>query len=158
MDINVGSKPKNQLPNANSINTEVQEEVAIISRKVKLMENSIAALRASLQSLEQNYVKHAKESTRDIKSLEEENDELKETMRQVKDTMKKVLEDFENAAQKSEVDVIKQYLDLWNPVKFTTPEQVKRIVVDILEEQLDRKIEENNKNQHIYNSKSAEED
>ena len=151
MDITVGSKPKVQVPAAQQ-NSELLQEVTTISRKVKLIENSISSFRASLQSIEQNFVKHTKESTRDIKTLEEENDELKEQFRQIKDTMKKILEDFEDAAQKTEVDTIKQYLDLWNPVKFTTPEQVRKLAADVFEEQFERIQQKDNREN--YNNRS----
>lgn len=104
------------------------EEISGITRRLKLLENSVNNLRNSNDNLEKNSIDQQKENRRDIKLLEEENTELKDTIRLLKNTLKKIADDMGNVARADEVKVIKKYLDLWNPVKFTTPEMVTRIV------------------------------
>lgn len=149
MEINLGSpKPQQNLNNQPSSAPQKQgmfssgknvpqisqndkrfdEEISTISRRLKLLENSLSNLRKTTENLEKNTVEQQKENRRDIKILEEENAELKETIRTLKNTLKKIADDMANVARSDEVKVIKKYLDLWNPVKFTTPDMVTRIV------------------------------
>jgi len=146
MDINFGSNknlnqvakvkqnPKNiQIQNTSNF-TRIDDEVSSISRRLKLLENNVSSIRNSLENLEKNQIDSFKEVRRDVKVLEDENDELKKLTRTLKTTIKKMIDDFQNVAMASDVKVIQNYLDLWNPVKFATPEMVKRIVRDELEE------------------------
>lgn len=112
-------------------NDHVLEEIGVLNRRLKIIENSLSNLRVSVQSLEKNFVDTSKDSKRDIKTLEEENNEFKDGLRSVKDTLKKIVDDMGDTARAEEVKVIQAYLDLWNPVKFVTAQQVKRIASDV---------------------------
>ncbi len=125
------------------------EELSLITRRMKLLENTVNSLRNSSLNMEKNFVENNKDVKIILKTLEEENQELKETVRTLKTILKKIANDMENVARDDEVKVIKKYLDLWNPVKFTTPEQVKRIIRDeistnsIKKENTFKKLEDN---------------
>ncbi|MGM5483419.1 MAG: hypothetical protein ACQER9_00710 [Nanobdellota archaeon] len=132
MDINFGQQGSQK--NAQNNNQEsALEEIAVLSKRIKLIENSLRGIKNSLENLENNFVTLNKDARRDIKSLEEENDELKNTIWNLKENMKKMSKDFQNVASQDDFKVMQKYLDFWNPVKFTTPQMVKRIVKDELE-------------------------
>lgn len=130
MDINFGQQGTQKNSQQNSQNENAFEEIAVLSKRIKLLENSIRGMKNSLENLENNFVTLNKDMRRDIKSLEGENDELKDTIWNLKTNMKKISKDFQNVASQDELRVMQKYLDFWNPVKFATPQMVKRIVQD----------------------------
>jgi len=110
---------------------QILEEIGQITRRVKLLEGTIDTLRGTIKLLEQNFIREQKESRRDIKVLEEENTELRETVRATKEMMKLMVQDVRNLANKEDVEIIKKYLDMWNPVYFITREQVEKMLQEV---------------------------
>jgi predicted nucleic acid-binding Zn-ribbon protein len=110
----------------NEPDPRILDEIGQVTRRVKLLESTIETLRSTIQSLEQNFVREQKESRRDIKVLEEENNELKDSVRTTRDTMKLIVQDIRDLANKQDVEIIKRYLDMWNPVHFITREQMEK--------------------------------
>jgi predicted nucleic acid-binding Zn-ribbon protein len=101
-------------------------EIGQVTRRVKLLESTIDTMRGTIKLLEQNFIREQKESRRDIKVLEEENSELRDIVRSTKETMKLMVQDVRGLANKEDVEVIKKYLEMWNPVNFITREQVDK--------------------------------
>jgi predicted nucleic acid-binding Zn-ribbon protein len=87
----------------NEPDPRILDEIGQVTRRVKLLESTIETLRSTIQSLEQNFVREQKESRRDIKVLEEENNELKDSVRTTRDTMKLIVQDIRDLANKQDV-------------------------------------------------------
>lgn len=109
----------------------VMEEISQVHRRLKLLETTISNMRSKLQNVENNEVETSRDNRRDIKTLEEENDELKANIRELKEHLRLMMHGLQDAAKSEEVKVIKGYLDLWNPVKFVTMNQSRRIAKDV---------------------------
>lgn len=107
---------------------QLLSEIGQVTRRVKLLEGTIDTLRGTLKVLEQNFLREQKENRRDIKVIEEENNELRDTVRATKETMKLMVQDVRNLANKEDVEVIKKYLEMWNPVNFITREQTEKML------------------------------
>lgn len=119
---------------------EIFEELSSVIRRVKILENASTNAHESLQTIEKNQLDIQKELRRDIKILEQENDELKTQVNDLKNAIKMIISDLQDAARSEDVKVIQNYLNLWNPVQFVTPNQVKKIIIDVLkEEQYDKR-------------------
>jgi len=112
----------------------VLENMSEINRRLKLLETSLRTLRSKVETLEKNQIENNKDNRRDIRTLEQENDEIHTNMREVKDHVKLIATEMQNAAKEEDLKVIKNYLNLWNPVKFTSQNQVKKIAKDVFEE------------------------
>ena len=111
----------------------IMEEISQVHRRLKLLETTISNMRSKLQNLENNEVETSRDSRRDIKALEEENDELKSNVRELKEHLRLVMHELQDAAKDEEVKVIKGYLDLWNPVNFVTMNQSRKIAKDVFD-------------------------
>ena len=112
---------------------QIMEEVSQIHRRLKLLETTISNMRSKLQNLENNEVETSRDSRRDIKTLEEENDELKSSLRELKEHMRLMMHELQDSAKAQDVKVIKGYLDLWNPVNFVTQNQSRKIAKDVFD-------------------------
>ena len=128
--LNAISGKKNGL---NSPNPKVLEEISQVNRRLKLVETSLRTMRSKVDSIERNQIENNKDNRRDIKTLEQENDELHSTLREIKQNMKIMAVEMQGAAKSEEVKVIQNYLDLWNPVKFVSPTQAKKLASDVFD-------------------------
>lgn len=118
---------------------DVMESISGIFRRLKMLENNVSTMKATLQNLERNQLDTSRELQRDIKTLEAENDEEKIAIRDLKNTLKLVISELQGAAKSEDVKILQKYLNLWSPVQFVTASQVKKIVTDVLEEQKNAK-------------------
>lgn len=63
-----------------------------------------------------------------IKTAQEDIMRVKQRVQNVEDTLLKITKEFRMVARKEDIDVIKRYVELWDPVKFVTLEQVERMI------------------------------
>jgi|TARA_Y100000310_G_scaffold335371_1_gene417256 hypothetical protein len=99
-----------------------------LSRRVKVLEESINNLRRKILVNEQNDLNRNKKLLSEQKSTLEEINELKKEIENMKRIMKEFISELRTSAKKEEVDVLKKYVDLWDPIKFVTEEVVERII------------------------------
>ena len=68
----------------------------------------------------------------DIKSANSEIDELRHKLESTKEKVITIIKELRLTARKNDVDVMKRYIELWNPVKFVTEDQAEKIAREIL--------------------------
>ena len=111
--------------------TEVQsstDQINNINARVRLSEERMVDLRKHLQLVETNMLALQKKTASDAKNLNSEVSTLKRQVAQVEDRITTLLKELTLLAQKEDVDILKKYIELWNPVKFVTVEQVERMI------------------------------
>ncbi|HLF55015.1 MAG TPA: hypothetical protein VI612_04815 [Candidatus Nanoarchaeia archaeon] len=104
------------------------EQLNTIMARVRVSEERYGELRKKLLLVEQNMLGNHKKAMSEIKSLQAEINEVKRTMLAVEDRIITVIKEIRLTARKEDVDVLKRYLELWDPVKFITSEQVEKII------------------------------
>ncbi len=104
------------------------EQLNTIMARVRVSEERYGELRKKLLLVEQNMLGNHKKAMSEIKSLQSEINEVKRTMLAVEDRIITVIKEIRLTARKEDVDVLKRYLELWDPVKFITSEQVEKII------------------------------
>jgi len=75
-----------------------------------------------------------KEISEDIKKINSEVRQLKKDFDDVKESIKLLVGELHSMAKKEDVDVIKKYLDLWNPMNFVTSKELDKAVKRIISE------------------------
>ena len=50
-----------------------------------------------------------------------------------------IIKELRLTARKSDIDVMKRYIELWNPVKFVTADYAEKIAREVAEERLAKK-------------------
>ncbi len=104
------------------------EQVNMMAARVRIGEERYSELRKKLLVVEQNMLSNQKKFVTEIKSLQTEMNEFKRTIQAVEDKIITIIKELRLTARKEDIDVMKRYLDLWNPVKFITSQQVERII------------------------------
>ena len=125
-----GSKPP-PLPTKDiqNLTTEVADSV----RRVRVMEERYNNLRKKVQLIEQDMIEFKKKVLVETKTFLSEVDEIKDTVHKFQDKMDMMIKELRLTARKEDVEIIKKYLDYWEPIKFITIEQCEKMIKEFME-------------------------
>jgi hypothetical protein len=104
------------------------EQVNLMSARMRVGEERYSELRKNSLVVEQNMLTNHKKAMNEIKSLQSDISELKRSITAIEDKIITIIKELRLTARKEDIDVMKRYLDLWDPVKFITNDQVEKIV------------------------------
>lgn len=127
-----GPKPSSQ-PSFDP--SELREDVNSISSRLRIGEERFSELRKKLSFIEQQTLANQKKVLGEIKLLSGELTEVKRTMGEMQNKIILVIKELQLTARRQDVDVLRKYLDLWEPVKFVTANQVEKIIDEKLADQ-----------------------
>ncbi len=111
----------------------ISSELSLANRRVRVLEERYANLRRKSQVTEQNMLTTNKKFMADIKTLTTEMNEIKKEIEIIKNTLTQIIEELKKCAKKEEVKMLEKYVNLWEPIKFVTHDEVEKIVQDIIE-------------------------
>lgn len=97
-------------------------------RRLRMIENRYDNMRRKLQFLEQNMLEQHKKLNTELKTTNMDVVEIKRGFLELQNRMRMLIKEVQLRADKEDVEVIKKYLDFWEPVKFVTREQVEEIL------------------------------
>ena len=111
---------------------QLSNEINNISRRLRVLEERYINLRTKTQVTDQNMLLNNKKIMTQINMLSDETKEVKREMKEVKDTLKLIIKELRETVKKEEVNVLKKYIDLWDPVNFVTrpalEKEIKKII------------------------------
>ena len=116
----MGSKKASTLPGGKAPGGDYdpKEDLNSLDRRLKMMEERHTNLRSKLKVTEQNMLQKNKTFFGEIKALNVEMTEVKKEINEIKDKMIALIKELESFAKKENVDILKKYIDLWNPINF----------------------------------------
>ena len=109
------------------------DDMNTLSRRLRLLEEGFTNLRRFLQVTEENIVAKNKHYSAEIKTVASDITEIRKEVQEVRDKMVLVIKELQSTARKEEVKVLEKYINLWNPVKFVTQNEVEQIINEVLE-------------------------
>jgi len=104
------------------------DRIAELATRLRLNEQRTGELRKQLSFVEQNMISNHRAAMSQIKTAQEDLVRIKQRIQNIEDTLLKITKEFRMVARKEDVDIIKRYVDLWDPVKFVTLDQVERMI------------------------------
>jgi hypothetical protein len=113
--------------------SEVQQDINSLSTRLRIGEERYNDLRRQLQFIEQQSMSNQKKAMGELKMLNGEVTEVKHSISELQNRMILLIKELQLMAKKSDVDVLRKYLDFWEPVKFVNAGQVEKIVKDEIE-------------------------
>ena len=126
--INFGRAPKETI-DFNGITSDVKT----LSRRLRLMEQGVTNLRRFFQVTEENIIAKNKHFSAEIKTLSSDIIEIRKEMQDLKDKLIMVIRELQTFSRKEEVKVLEKYINLWNPIRFVSQNEVEQIINEILE-------------------------
>lgn len=108
--------------------SEVKGDINNLERRLRVLEEGFTNIRRSLQVAEQNMLSKNKTFSTEIRTLTSDINEIRKEISDIKEKVLMVLKELESAAKINEVKVLEKYINLWNPVKFVTQNEVEQII------------------------------
>jgi len=118
-----------EAPDFSGITTDVNT----LSRRLRLLEEGFTNLRRFFQVTEENMIAKNKHFSAEIKTLTSDINEIRKEIQEIKDKLLLVIRELQTVARKEEVKVLERYINLWNPIKFVTQNEVEQIINEVLE-------------------------
>lgn len=116
-------------------NTEVVSQVNSLGRRLRMVEESLSASRKKADLDEQNNLNSFRKNATELQAMSEEIRELRLQLKSFKEDMIKIIRELQGTAKKEDVTRIEKYVDLWEPSKFVTQNEVHKIVDFVVEQQ-----------------------
>ena len=89
--------------------------------------------------LEQNIIGYNKRAVTDLKAINSELLEVKTQVDELNEKIGVIAKELQTLAKKEDVDILRKYLDLWEPVNFVTQAGVDKAVQRALEDKTEKK-------------------
>ncbi|MBI4151317.1 hypothetical protein HY492_04275 [Candidatus Woesearchaeota archaeon] len=122
--------------------TSVQQDIAVLSTRLRVAEERYADLRRKLQLIEQNMLMHQKKAVLEAKNVSADVMEIKRTVRAMEDKVIMAIKELQLTARKEDVDVLKRYVELWDPIRFVSYDQAEKLIDEKLGKHTDELHEE----------------
>jgi|TARA_Y100000310_G_scaffold344685_1_gene458799 hypothetical protein len=111
----------------------LREDMGNLSRRLRILEESFTNLRRAQQLTDQNMLAKNKLFTTEIRTMVSDIKEIKKEIAEIKEKILDLVKELQTSAKKDQVKVLEKYINLWNPVKFVTQNEVEQIVKEMLE-------------------------
>ncbi len=132
-DIFAAGKKPAQAPDASSY---LRRGLGDVERRLRTLEERFSNLERRSQVTEENMLSSDKKLRADIKMINDELSEIKSQLADILDKIKAIVRELQGFAKLEDVDVIRKYLNLIEPLDFVTQNEVKRIVQEAVDEAL----------------------
>ena len=109
-------------------------DVASLQTRVRLSEEKSSNLNSKLELLENNFVTSNKKRNDSIRELQADMLEMKHELEELKQKMVLIIRELKLTAGKDELNALTRYLDLWNPARFATREEVQKMIEEHLQQ------------------------
>ena len=113
----------------------IMEQINTVSRRLRVLEERYSNLDKRIQVSDQNMLSSHKSINTELKATVAEVNELKKEISSMKDTVKLVIQELKRCSKREDVKVLEKYINLWEPVKFVTRNQVEDLIREILKKQ-----------------------
>lgn len=131
-----GRAQQPEAPDFSGVTTDMNS----LSRRLRLLEEGFTNLRRFFQVTEENIIAKNKHFSAEIRTLASDIVEVRKEIQELKDKLLIVIRELQTVARKEDVKVLEKYINLWNPVKFVTQNEVEQIIDEILEKNSNRKV------------------
>ncbi|MBI2208662.1 hypothetical protein HYU50_04150 [Candidatus Woesearchaeota archaeon] len=111
------------------------DDIGNLSRRLRVLEESFTNLRRVLQVTEQNMLDKNRMFTTEIRTIASDISDMKKEINDIKEKIIELVKELQASAKREEVKVLEKYINLWNPVKFVTQNEVEQIVKEMLEKE-----------------------
>lgn len=108
------------------------EDITRLASRLKISEERYSDIRKKLLLIEQNMLSHHKKAMSEIRVLHSEITDINQKINEIQDRILLVIKELKLTAKKEDVDVMKRYVELWNPMRFVTRETVESVVRDVV--------------------------
>ncbi len=125
-----GSK---QGPDVNAEIAGMQANYSDAERRLIVLEVRYSEIRKKLQVAEQNMLSDFKRLHTEVKTTNSEVMETRHEMDEIKSKIMLIIKELQMLARSEDVDVLRKYLDMWQPVNFVTQNEVEKLIKEAVD-------------------------
>jgi len=96
--------------------------------RARILESKYKNLRERILIVNQNMVQGYKNSSTEIKFLNNNINELKKDMFEIKENIHKLIHDLQFFASKQDLKVLEKYINMWDPLNFVTQKDLEELL------------------------------
>ena len=123
--------------------TEINEGGNIIldlNSRTRVLEGKYNLLRDRVLVINNNMIGEYKKLLVEIKGVNSEIKEIQDEMFKIKETLKHLIKELSLFAKKDDVRALEKYINIWNPMKFVTENDVKDLIkAELKNKEVDKK-------------------
>lgn len=125
-----GSK---QGPDVSAEIAGMQANYSDVERRLIVLEVRYSEIRKKLQVAEQNMLSDFKRLHTEVKTTNSEVMETRHEMDEIKSKIMLIIKELQMLARSEDVDVLRKYLDMWQPVNFVTQNEVEKLIKEAVD-------------------------
>ena len=115
------------MANETSFGQEGAATADMVSR-TRVLEGKYNLLRDRVLVINQNMIDEYKRLLIELKGLNSDIKDVRDDVFKIKEALKHLIKELDLFARKEDVKVLEKYINLWNPMKFTTEQDVINII------------------------------
>jgi len=137
----MAGKPKHGLfgskapPPPSGPDMNIVHDLATLTRRLRVLESQYTNTRRRITVIDENMMSHGKKLNQEIDTVNEEMTDLKKAVESMDEKLVTIIKELKHAAKIGDVEVLKKYIEIWQPLDFVTRDQVEKIVKDFIAEQ-----------------------
>lgn len=105
-----------------------QEKLNAMAARIRVSEERYSELRKKMLFVEQNMLSNHKRAMEEIKGLHDDITGMKRAIQAIEDRIITIVKELRLTARKEDIDVVKRYVELWDPTRFVTREHVEKLI------------------------------
>ncbi|MDO8628719.1 MAG: hypothetical protein Q7R56_03120 [Nanoarchaeota archaeon] len=98
--------------------------------RIRSLEGKYSLFGERLLVVNQNMIEEYKKLMKELQVMESELKDFRVELTTMRETLKEVLKETSLFARKGDVKVLEKYINLWDPFKFVTEDDVRRLIDD----------------------------
>ncbi len=106
----------------------VEDAFLDITSRVRSLEGKYNLIRDRVLIINNNMIEEYKKTMAEVRVINDDIKDIKSDLFKIKESMKHVIKEMELFARKEDVTFLEKYINLWNPMKFTTEEDVIKLI------------------------------
>ncbi|MBI2141499.1 hypothetical protein HYU16_03690 [Candidatus Woesearchaeota archaeon] len=116
--------------------------IAEVERRLRALEERYSTIERRSQVTEENMLSSDRKIRAEVKMLNSEASEIKGQIADLTEKIKSLIRELQGFARVEDVDVIKKYLNLIEPLGFVTQNEVERIARQAVDEAIAKQVSE----------------
>jgi len=114
--------------------SDVLEQTTTIDRRLRMLESRHNDLNKRIQLTDKNILNKNQLLTKETRAMDSDILDLKKQIHDLKNKMEIIISELKTCARKENLDTLRKYIDLWNPVNFVTKNEINKIIDEKLSE------------------------
>ena len=106
----------------------VSNALTDLNSRIRALESKYNLLGEKVVVINQSMLQEFKRILDEIKIIDEDVVELKKELSDLKNILNHIMQEMGDFARKENLKVLEKYINLWNPLNFTTLDEVKKLI------------------------------